>query len=411
MLNRFLRTASTRRLLSTLAGVVVVIAGGAAIAVAATGGGPVPKAKPLAVALHQALSAKPVRGISADVSFTNRLIDTSEVQGSDPLLQGGSGHIWVANDGRVRLELYGDNGDPEIVVTRSSWWVYDPMLQTVYQGALPSQRGGTSKASKQHHALPSIAQIQTEINQLAAHLNISGAIPSDVGGQPAYTVKFAPVHSSGLLGQLQLAWDALKGVPLRFALYRRGDGTPVVELAATSVSYGPIAGNTFNLRPPAGSHVVKMATPASGSAGNGSGATRKGAKKHSEVSGVQAVAKQLSFKLSAPSSLGGFARQSVSLLDSGTGHGALVVYGRYLGGVAVLEEPANPNGTQTVNLSTGSGDHARGITLPTVKVNGASGQELDTALGTIVRFTRGNVTYTVIGFVSPSVADAAARGL
>ena len=53
----------------------------------------------------------------------------------------------------------------------------------------------------------------------------------------------------------------------------------------------------------------------------------------------------------------------------------------------------------------------RGLSLPTVSINGATGQELDTALGTMVRFTRDGVAYTVIGSVPSAAADAAARGL
>jgi hypothetical protein len=46
-----------------------------------------------------------------------------------------------------------------------------------------------------------------------------------------------------------------------------------------------------------------------------------------------------------------------------------------------------------------------------VSIAGATGQELATALGTMVRFTRGGVAYTVIGSVPPAAAEAAARGL
>jgi hypothetical protein len=117
------------------------------------------------------------------------------------------------------------------------------------------------------------------------------------------------------------------------------------------------------------------------------------------------------FKLAAPAKLNGMARQSVSLLDMGGKHGALVVYGQYLGGIVVIESPSGPNAGQKLNLSSGSGDHAAGISPPTVNVNGATGQELDTALGTIVRFNRGSVSYTVLGSVRPEAARAAARGL
>lgn len=396
------------RLLAAIAGIVVAIGGGTAIAVAATSGGPVPPPKKLSVAVHDAMAAKPVHGISADVSFTNNLIPSFEIQGTDPLLTGGRGHVWISGDGRLRLELYGSNGDPEIVVNHGSWWVYDPTLQTVYEGKLPANGTGSHKGGE---ALPSIAQIQTDINRLIAHVNVSGAIPSDVGGQAAYTLKVSPKHDAGMLGQLQLAWDALHGVPLRFAVYARGNGTPVLELAATGVSYGAIDPSVFGIPIPSAPHVVNVATPAA-TPSSQAATTAKGAKKHhAEVTGVKSVASKVSFKLVAPAKLDGLPRQSVSLLDMGAGHGALVTYGQNLGGIAVIEEPATANSSQKVNLSSGSGDHANGLALPTVTINGATGQELDTTLGTILRFTSGGVTYTVMGSVPPYAADAAARAL
>ena len=41
----------------------------------------------------------------------------------------------------------------------------------------------------------------------------------------------------------------------------------------------------------------------------------------------------------------------------------------------------------------------------------ASGQELATALGTVLRFTAGRVAYTVLGSVPPIAAESAARQL
>jgi outer membrane lipoprotein-sorting protein len=408
--NKFLRTAPLPRLLATLAGIVVAIAGGTAIALAATSGGPVPKHEPLANAIRQAVGAKPVEGITASINFTNNLIDSSEIQGSDPLLTGGSGELWASNDGRLRVELYGDNGDPEIVVNHGSWWVYDPTLDTVYEGTLPAGAPAAHESSNTD-ALPSIAQIQADLNKLAAHLNISRAIPTDTGGQPTYTVTVSPKHDAGLLGKLQLAFDAAKGVPLDFAVYARGNSTPVLEVAATGVSYGPIDPGTFDIPIPSAQHTVKLATPASSPSAAASKSARKGSRQHADIIGVRAVASQVPFKLVAPKTLDGLPRQSVSLLDTGTQHGALAIYGQNLGGIAVIEEPATPGSSQSINLSTGSGDGARGVSLPTVTINGATGQELDTALGTIVRFTRGNVTYTVMGSVPPYAADAAARAL
>ena len=137
-MTRFLRTASTRRLVATISGVIVAIALGTAIAVAAAGSGPVPRKTSLARAVHTALAAKAVQGISGRISFTNHLINASDFQGNvDPILSGASGRFWLSKD-HLRLELQSDNGDAQVIVNNGSFWISDPSSNTVYEGTLPS---------------------------------------------------------------------------------------------------------------------------------------------------------------------------------------------------------------------------------------------------------------------------------
>ncbi len=410
---KFLRTVSTQRLLAILAGLVIAIAGGSAIAVAASSGGPVPRAEPLAQAVHGVLTAPSVQGITARVTFTNNLIDSSDIQGKDPLLQGASGRLWFSpSTHQLRLELQSDNGDAQAVVNSRSFWVYDPTSKTVYEGTLPAQ--SATDRSKRHEAekstVPSLKQIQTELNKLAQHTNLSGAIPSDVAGQAAYTVRVSPKHDGGLLGDAETAWDAVRGVPLRFAVYARGSSSPVIEVKATDISFGTVPSSDFNVSPPSGSKVVKVST-AGASENRAASKARRAAthvRKH-DVSGVAAVSRRVPFSLNAPSTLVGLPRQSVTLLDWGGKPAALVTYGQNLGGIAVVEQSASSAGK--VGHSSQGGDHGQGLSLPTVSINGSTGQELDTALGTVIRFTSGNVSYTVLGSVPPAAAEAAARAL
>jgi hypothetical protein len=44
-------------------------------------------------------------------------------------------------------------------------------------------------------------------------------------------------------------------------------------------------------------------------------------------------------------------------------------------------------------------------------VNGASGHELATALGTAIQFDHGGVRYTLVGSLPATAAEAAARAL
>ncbi|MDQ6730802.1 MAG: hypothetical protein M3022_10970, partial [Actinomycetota bacterium] len=400
---RFLRTASTRRLLAVIAGLVAVIAATAAIAAAASGTGPVPRARPLAAAVHHALSGPKITGITADIRFTNNLIDASAIQGSDPILTGASGRLWLG-DHRMRLELQSNNGDVELVLDHSHFWISDPATNTVYQGTLPTGlMGGSGAADKAQtpadNGIPSIAQIQKTLAKLMQHVNLSGATPGDVAGQPTYTVSVSPQHDGGLLGSAEVAFDAIRGVPLRLAVYARGNPTPVLELVANHITYGAVPAADFNVAPPVGAKVVKVAT---GTTTSGTKAARApdGHGHHASVTGISAVSSKLSFPLVAPSSLVGLPRHTVTLLDWGGSPAALVTYGQGLGGVAVIEKASSATSSAASrsasksSQSQGDSGHS-GLSLPTVSINGATGTELDTALGTLVRFTRSGVAYTV----------------
>ncbi|HLH64917.1 MAG TPA: hypothetical protein VKV27_04400 [Solirubrobacteraceae bacterium] len=407
---RFLRTASTGRLLATIAGVIAAIAAGTAIAVAATSSSPVPKPEPLAQAVHSALAAAPPAGISADISFTDNLISSTDFTGgpTDPLLQGATGRLW-ASGSRLRIELQTSNGDGQLLVDGRSFWLSDPATDTVYRGTLPAgsaadgaPAGGSSAGSGGRDAIPSVARIQSAIDRLMGRVTLDGAAtsdPTDVNGLAAYSVSVSPKHSGGLLGSLELAWDAARGVPLRVAVYARGSSTPVLALTLSNVSYGSVPGSVFDISPPSGYTVVQVAAPAR------AGAQTKGATVH----GLSAVQAQVPFTVAAPSSVVGLPRRGVTLLRWGSHPAVLVTYGQGPGAIAVIERAAA--GAAPSGFGGAGAGGQGGLTLPQVSIDGSSGRELDTALGTAITFSRGGVDYTVLGSVTPYAAEQAARAL
>jgi outer membrane lipoprotein-sorting protein len=383
----FLRTASTRRLTVTIAAAVGVLAAAGAVAVAATSSAPKPPAKPLSAALHDAAAAPRVQGVTARVEFTNQLLDSSSIQGGSPLLSGASGRLWASSDGRLRLELQSQRGDVEILSDGKTITAYDPTSNTVYKLALPTDAGARSTGQS---SIPSVATIEKTLSQLGADANISGAIPSNVAGREAYTVRVSPKHDGGLLGSVELAWDAKNATPLRVAVYPAGSSSPVLELKATEISYGAIDASALSISPPAHAGVAELTTET---------AHRAGQDWQSPVTGTSAVQKQVPFTLAAPPSLDGLPLQEVRLVSVNSKNAAIVAYGKGLGGIAVLEQAA------------ASADQKLLGSLATVSIDGATGHELATALGTVLTFQRSGVSYTVIGSVPPAAAEAAARGL
>jgi outer membrane lipoprotein-sorting protein len=392
-----LRQISTRRLIALFTSVVVAASAVTAIALAAGGGGPTPPPKPLAQAIRDAANAPAVAGVTARIEFTNKLIDSASLQGSDPILSGAKGRLWAEGD-KLRLELQATaemgGGDAQVLVDGDKLTVIDQGTNTVYRATLPqdSEKPGKSEGP------PSLARIQASIDRLMKRAVVSGAEPGNVAGRPAYTVKVSPRNDGGLLGSVQAAWDAANGVPLRLGVYAAGSSSPVLEVKATDISFGPVPDGDLSVPIPAGAKVTDL-----GDAGAEKGAGPDKADKG--VTGVDAVSKQLSFKLAAPATLVGLPRQDVRLVDQDGTKGALVTYGKGLGGIAVLQAPAGAK-----EKAPGGGE-GPGFKLPKISIDGASGEELDTALGTVVRFERGGVAYTVIGSVPPAAAEAAARAL
>ena len=359
---RFLRRISTRRLLTLCAAVLAIAVGTTAVAMATAGAGPKPAPEPLPVAVHDALTAPSVPGISARVQFTNHLIGASSIegQGSDPFLSGASGRLWASPEGggKLRLELQseGGGGDSQVLVDEGRFEIYDGGSGTVYRGTLPKGKEGSSGTDS--HQPPSLEQVQQAIAHLGAHVTLSGATPTDVAGRPTYTVRAEPKSNGGLLGGAEVAWDAATGTPLRAAVYAKGDSSPVLQLEATEVSFESVPSSVFEISPPPGTKVVNVSPP-----------------------GTQA----------SPGTKGSDATVTTQ------GHG--------LDTIVIVKSPASPGSAQP------GGSEPGGLSLPTVSIDGSKAEVLETALGTVLHFSRSGTDYVVAGSASAATVEAAARGL
>jgi hypothetical protein len=338
--------------------------------------------------------------VTARIAFTNNLLPSGALpQGSSSaMLTGATGRLWATNDGRFRLELQSDIGDTQVVGDgQGNVFAYDSSSNTVYR--LSHQAQGSQQKESQGSAskgVPTVAEIQKHITDIAKVATLSNAIGDTVAGQGAYHVDATPTQSGGLLGKAELAWDAANGVPLRFSIFARGDATPVLELTATDISFGPVASSDVTLTPPASAKTVDLQAPMGAAKDNGSSKHLNKAP-DAGVNGVSAVRAAVPFTLSAPDTLVGLPRRDVRLI-SGDHPAALLVYGKGLGAILVVERAAEAKGSNVLPAG-----------LPQVSINGSTGSELATALGTGVSFTRNGVSYLVAGSVLPVAAERAAR--
>lgn len=367
----FLRRIPLSRLL-LLCGVVIAVAIGATALAMAVSSGPTPPPKPLGEAVHDALSAPKVDGVSARIQLTNHLLEGANLASggggeasqlsSSPLISGASGRLWIGSDSRARLELQSEKGDTQILYDGQNVSMYDASTNTLYRYT-PQQEPATSSPSKSTgtmHTIPTVAEIEEHITRASKHADISGATPTDVGGQAAYTVRVSPKEDGGLIGGAELSWDATHGSPLRAAVYSTTGSSPVIELAATEISYGPVDSSTLDFKPPADAKVKDVTLP-----------TKPSAKPDATTSGE----------------------------DKPT----VTVHGKGLGAIVLAESPVNA-GSKEAGASQLEG-------LKQVDINGTKASELPTQLGTVLSFERAGVRYLLAGSVTPSAIETFARGL
>jgi hypothetical protein len=374
------RRLSLSRLLGLCGAVLVIGISITAIALAASSG-PTPPAKPLAQAIHDALSGSAPQGFSATVTLTDKLLEganlangsggggggpesgTGEVT-SNPLLKGGSGRLWVSG-AKVRLELQSEKGDTELIYDGQTAELYDAATNTLYRYTPPAQDDAASSAPSAPGAdkAPPLVKVEEAIAKLAKHAVVSGATPTDVGGRAAYTVRVSPRESGSLIGGAELSFDAANGTPLRAAIYSSESSPAVLELAAGDISYGPVATSVFDLRPPANAKIVELEH--SGGAAHASGRHSRGAGK-----------------------------------SRGSGKPDLTRHGQGLASVWVL-----------VHKGSGAGGSKSLEGLPKVTIDGRSASELRTELGTVIAFERSGVSYVLGGPVGPKALETLASGL
>ena len=208
-----------------------------------------------------ATKAQGTSAVSGDVVWTNGLLGGSSLLslggnqtpgGLSSLLTGGSGRVWAQN-GKVRLESQGQNGDFVVVANGATVWTWDSMTTTATKYALPAAAGRHAT----RRALPSptagidpTTAIEQLITRLAPNATLSVGGQANVAGRQTYTLTLTPTSSITSVGSVTVAIDGRRWVPLQVQVFAKGDTTPVLSAGFKSVSFATSSNSLFTFAPP-----------------------------------------------------------------------------------------------------------------------------------------------------------------
>jgi outer membrane lipoprotein-sorting protein len=352
--------------------------------------------------------------------------------------------IWYADPTHVRVADPVQLGETDLRRDGRQVWLWDSTTQTATHLVLPAQPSGQSRSGQSRSAGSPAGQAagspltpQQVARQVLAAVGPTTTVSVQrnvtVAGQAAYQLAVAPKDSRSLIGQVRIAIDASRHLPLRVQVFARGATSPAFEVGFTALSFGRPAASNFAFTPPAGAKVktVKVPAPALPPAGQRRPADSRHALAGRPVPHGSLYAKPGSgWSGSAPPaggtylSGGAFAGVgqptvlgqgwlSVLVLPAGSSAGATTTTTAFPAGSPAYSSSSTSSPASGAKAAPGSAgpDSAilRALLHSATPVHGAwgSGRLLRTSLVSVLLTSKGTV---LVGAVAPSVlyTDAAA---
>ena len=128
-----------------------------------------------------------MQGVSARIEFTNNLLPSGSLprDTASPTLTGATGRLWLANDGRLRLELQSSNGDAQIVSDGKQFRSMTRASNPAFPARCPPDAKRRSRRARDARA------------RQAGPRRLDEAVDADrphghERSRPSYTVRFAP---------------------------------------------------------------------------------------------------------------------------------------------------------------------------------------------------------------------------
>ena len=231
----------------------------------ATGSSSLPTISVSTLLQNVASNASKTTAINGDFAWSNGLLGSTSLlslagnqtpTGLSSLLLGGSGRLWL-QDGKMRLESQGQNGDLVAIVNGTTAWTWDSVTTTATRYALPTPPADTSSpmATPSNSLSPTTA-IANLIAKLAPTATLSLGDQQVVAHRDAYILKLTPTSPTTTVAAIEVAIDGQRWVPLRLQVFAKGDSGAVLSAGFASVSYKPVAAGLFSFTPPSGATVA-----------------------------------------------------------------------------------------------------------------------------------------------------------
>jgi outer membrane lipoprotein-sorting protein len=186
-------------------------------------------------------------GGSSDTSLTSLISGTHTLQ------------VWSSGPDKQRLAIHGTLGETDLIRNGSDLWNWSSKDNAATHTTLnadmkkPAEQSSATAVTPQDAAARALASIEPTTT-----VTTDPAV--DVAGRPAYDLVLSPKDSGSLIGQVRIAIDGEKKVPLRVQVIA-SDGTSVFDTQFSMIDFGTPEAANFTFNAPPGTKVTERKAP------------------------------------------------------------------------------------------------------------------------------------------------------
>jgi outer membrane lipoprotein-sorting protein len=257
------RSRPALRWLVPSAAAVLVVGGGAAAGTIAASADPSLPARSAAQLLVDVQTAR-IDGLSGTVVETADLglpslsgLGDGGAAISKLVAGSNTARVWYAGEDKARVALTGTLGETDLIRNGSDVWVWQSRDNSAQHLTVPADAAGHGPTALPGD-LPSTPQEAADAALAAIDpttaISTTGA--ASVAGRDAYELVLAPKDTASLIGQVRLAIDAERHIPLRVEVYAKGANSPALRVAFQQISFSVPDAQQFAFNPPPGAKVT-----------------------------------------------------------------------------------------------------------------------------------------------------------
>jgi outer membrane lipoprotein-sorting protein len=176
--------------------------------------------------------------------------------------------VWYDGPSKARVALMGTLGESDVIRNGSDLWTWSSDGNTATHRVLPAD--GTDRAAPSLDDLGGLSRSgltpQQAADQALAAIDPTTTVSTDgsarVAGRDVYELVLSPKDHSSLVGQVRVAVDAVRHVPLRVQVFAKNAASPSIQIGFTQISFTRPASSEFRFTPPPGVKVTQESPPA-----------------------------------------------------------------------------------------------------------------------------------------------------